>query len=88
MGELKGYFCSKCNFDRTYFLGVGSVNQREVKIFECKNCKALKKSVIINPRCSKCNKKSLVEVSDFDKKLKCPKCGEIEFKLEEEGLWD
>ena len=57
-------------------------------MFECKNCKALKKSVIINPRCSKCNKKSLVEVSDFDKKLKCPKCGEIEFKLEEEGLWD
>jgi predicted RNA-binding Zn-ribbon protein involved in translation (DUF1610 family) len=88
MGEIKGYVCSKCNFEKIYFLGVGFLNKREVKLFECKDCEAIKKSVISKPKCSKCNKKSINEVINFNTKLKCPKCGEIEFRFEIDGMWD
>jgi hypothetical protein len=62
--------CSKCNFEKIYFLGVGFLNKREVKLFECKDCEAIKKSVISKPKCSKCNKKSINEIIDFNTKLK------------------
>jgi rubredoxin len=88
MGYIKEYLCSVCKFEQTYFLGIGFSNQKEVKMFECNNCKAINKSVMPNPNCSKCNKKSLSEILDFNKKLKCPKCAEIKFQFEIEGMWD
>lgn len=88
MGIIKGYICSSCNFERTYFLGVGFLAQKETTLFECKHCNAIKKSTLSSPKCSKCNRKSHNEVSDFKKKLKCPKCAEIKFQFEIEGMWD
>jgi len=41
-----------------------------------------------NPKCSKCNRKSLNTILDFNKKLDCPKCGEREFNFEITGMWD
>lgn len=88
MGEIKGYVCSNCNYEKTYFIGIGFMNQKETKLFECIHCNAIKKSTLKNPKCSKCNKKSLNTILDFNKKLGCPKCGERGFSFEIAGMWD
>ena len=88
MGEIKGYICSNCNYEKTYFIGVGFMNQKETKLYECIHCNAIKKSSLKNPKCSKCNIKSLNTIIDFNKKLECPKCGERKFNFEIAGTWD
>ena len=88
MGNITGFICSKCNHEKSYFLGVGFLNQKETRLFECSNCEVLKQSVLPNPQCSKCKKNTLIEVADFDKKYKCPKCESKEFKNEIVGNWD
>ena len=88
MGIIKGYICSSCNFEKNYFLGIGFFKQEEITLFECSHCNAIKKSRLSNPKCSKCNRKSLNEIIDFNKRLKCPRCNRREFNFEIEGSWD
>ena len=88
MGDIKGYICSNCNYEKTYFIGVGFLDQKETTLFECTHCNAIKKSTLSKPKCSKCNRKSLNTILDFNKKLECPKCGKRDFNFEIEGTWD
>ena len=88
MGILGGYKCSNCNYEKTYFIGVGFMNQKEKFLFDCDKCSTIKQSTLSNPKCSKCNSKSLNKIEDFNEKLTCPKCGKKEFNLENLGMWD
>lgn len=88
MGIIRGYICSNCSFERTYFLGVGFSNQKEAMLFDCNHCNVIKQSTLLNPKCSKCSRKLLNKVKDFNKKLQCPNCGKREFNFEIGGSWD
>ena len=73
MGEIVGFVCFKCNYEKSYFLGLGFRNTKEKKLYECVNCKALKASVLSIPKCSKCKNSSLIKLDDYEKNFNCPK---------------
>ena len=88
MGIIRGYICASCHFEKTYQLGIGFSNQKERFLFECDKCYTIKQSALSNPKCSKCKTKSLKKITDFNKKLECPKCKERKFNYEITGMWD
>jgi len=87
MGQIKGYGCSKCNYERDFFIGSGMLSKKKKRLFQCGICKVLKVSILKNPNCSKC-RKTLGLVSDFEKQFLCPKCNALSFHNVSVGLWD
>jgi len=87
MGEIKGYRCSKCNYERNYFIGSGMMSEKKKSLFHCFSCNVLKVSVLKKPNCSKC-KKILSVVSEFEKQYLCPKCSSTSFHYYSGGIWD
>ena len=88
MGQIVGFICSKCSYEKSYFLGTGFRNNKEKKLFECANCKVLKVSFLSIPKCSKCKNSSLIKQDDYEKNFNCPKCNSENFNLGISGYWD
>ena len=88
MGEIVGFVCSKCNYEKSYFLGIGFRNNKEKKLYECANCKVLKSSFLSIPKCSKCKNSSLIKLDDYEKNFNCPKCNSEDFNFGISGCWD
>tara|TARA_B110000858_G_C17605494_1_gene382020 strand:- start:375 stop:641 length:267 start_codon:yes stop_codon:yes gene_type:complete len=88
MGEIIGFVCSKCNYEKSYFLGVGFNDLNEKNLYECNNCKTLKASVLSKPKCSKCKQNSLIKIDDYEKNFNCPKCHSKNFNFGISGCWD
>lgn len=88
MGQFVGFVCSKCNYEKSYFLGTGFRNNKEKKLYECNNCKALKASVLTIPKCSKCKTSSLILIDNLEKNFNCPKCNSNDYHFGIGGSWD
>ena len=88
MGHIAGFICSSCNYKREFFLGVGTQNQKELKLYKCSGCKNLTSSRREKPKCRRCGIGDLVELSNLDGLFNCPKCNSKNLKYEIGGLWD
>ena len=88
MGEIIGFVCSKCNYEKNYFLGTGFSESPDKKLYECLDCGVLKSSILSNPKCSKCKKSLLIKLDHYEKNFKCPKCKSENFNFGISGCWD
>ena len=88
MGEIVGFVCSKCNYEKSYFLGVGFNDLKEKNLYECNNCKALKSSILSKPKCSKCKNSLLIKLDNYERNFNCPKCKSEDFNFGISGCWD
>lgn len=87
MGKIKGYSCSKCQYEKEYLLGIGFKNETPNNLFECEGCGSLKLTRKNYSTCSKCNKKRF-NISYIEKILTCPKCKSYTFENTVIGNWD
>ena len=87
MGDIKGYVCTKCNYSKSYFLGIGFNGGKTKALFNCEECGSTKNSTKFFSNCSKC-KKARVDISNSSKTLKFPKCDSTTFCNLTIGNWD
>ena len=88
MGEIIGFVCSKCSYEKSYFLVVGFNDLNEKNLYECNSCKALKASRLSKPKCSKCKNSLLIKLDSYERIFNCPKCKSEDFNFEIGGYWD